>query len=134
MCNTMTPKERAEQHLIAARIEGEGLPWELFASGASLHGKWIKPTKGNSPAAAIAGGCAIRIAEPPTQIPLERNDWIVGGPWFVLEPGTNRLRSIVLISNTEISWGGAVHYHKEAMSMTRTNDGINFHPCSKLAK
>jgi len=88
------------------------------------------------------------LPQPKKRVPLENADWVQGGPWWVRLkrlPSTPESQWLSLCLVEAISSDGRVRFAQaagfdqamnfaEAMEkLERTNDGVNFAPCSKEA-
>lgn len=69
----------------------------------------------------------------PTAVPLDRNDWIKGGPWFICKTPGTRLVPIRGVSDERVEFEQFQMPHEDIMPYERTNDGEKFSPCSKPA-
>jgi hypothetical protein len=73
------------------------------------------------------------LPEPPKLIPLEPSDWMKDGPWWVREVGSDEAHLVHGVSAHGIRWRVHSCGHGVAMDKERSNDGINWSPCSKEA-
>lgn len=75
------------------------------------------------------------LPEPPKLVPLGPSDWLKDGPWWVRSSEEDKCPSMVVAVNVHnISYGRYGNSaHEEAVNLQRSNDGINWLPCSKTA-
>lgn len=75
------------------------------------------------------------LPEPPKLVPLGPSDWLKDGPWWVRSSEEDKCPSMVVAVNVHnISYGRYGNSaHEEAVNLQRSNDGINWLPCSKSA-
>jgi hypothetical protein len=110
-------------------MEGSGNEWstydkgqgELRDAGHVKEKAWMYRTKKPLP-------------EPPKLIPLNASDWMKDGPWWIT-PTKNKFQKAMVIEVTdeEIFYLEGFMAHERATEYMRTNDGINWTPCSKPA-
>lgn len=72
----------------------------------------------------------------PARVPLEAEDWVLGGPWWIRDGLNNTAVLVVGVDNNTVAASQAGHYshHTLLHNFKRSNDGKTWHPCSKEAK
>lgn len=75
------------------------------------------------------------LPEPPKLVPLGPSDWLKDGPWWIRSNEDDKCPSLVVSVNVHKIFHGRYGEsgHEDAMRLQRTNDGINWLPCSKTA-
>lgn len=82
-----------------------------------------------------ADGWGYRIKPEPEYVPLESEDWIKDGPWWIKPAGKDDAIAdvIVRVSNNGIGWGhGHWRTHENACNLVRRNSTSDWMPCKKL--
>lgn len=75
------------------------------------------------------------LPEPPKRIPLGPEDWMKDGPWWIRQIGTSPVKMVVELRDVGLSSGHnhELTNHSVTEHFERSNDGINWTPCSKEA-
>jgi hypothetical protein len=128
-----TMYQLSQQLREAADILDGGLKWECYEERVSSWYPSGQTTR--SVSECVWKRIPIRRYTEPKQVQLEQKDWLVGGPWY-FRSKTDLATIFMATKFYENAVGSFDRYgdrdHSSMMSdYERSNDGINWQPCSK---